>query len=254
MNYPNVIEERVKIGDISAIVFRPTGRQEKLPGVVFYHGWSSNKDSQRFRSYILSSLGYVVLLPDSIYHGERGLIDYSKKENGPMFWEVVLNNLKEWSNIKDFLISKYKIDKDRIAVSGHSMGGFTSAGIFAQDKGIKALIVHNGSCNWRGSNDIFIKTLGFSENDNFSELEVNIHGNDPMGKTESLVDRAILILHGDNDQVVSIEPQIEFYNKLIELNNNNDSLKMITYSGLNHYLTTGMLEEMTYWLEKHLKE
>ena len=252
MQYPNVIEEKVKIGDVNALILKPEKAEGLLPAVVFYHGWSSNKESQRFRAYIIASFGYLVLLPDSIHHGERGGIDYSKKENGPKFWEVVLSNLKEWKQIKEFLIRDCEIDKDRIAVSGHSMGGFTSAGIFSRDKDIRTLIVHNGSCNWRSSNEIFKTKLGFSDMEGFQELENRFSEYDPMGSIESLKDRPILILHGESDQVVDIEPQLVFYNELQELNLDKDKLRIITYSNLNHYLTTGMLEEMILWLEKYL--
>lgn len=252
MKYPNVIEEKVLIGDISALVFKPEKTVDNPPGVVFYHGWSSNKDVQRFRAYIISSCGYVVILPDSIYHGERGSIDYSKKENGPTFWKVVLSNLREWSQIKEYLINEYKVDRNRIAVSGHSMGGFTSAGIFAADTEISSLIVHNGSCNWGESNDIFKRELGFSDVEEFEELEEIVLENDPMTRLKYLKDRPILLLHGDSDSVVDIKPQLNFYNSLMELYGEKDRLKMITYKNLNHYLTTGMLEEMILWLKKHL--
>ena len=66
-----IIEEKVKLKEIPAIIFRPRDAKEPIPTVVFYHGWSSNKETQRMRGFILASVGYQVVIPDAIYHGER---------------------------------------------------------------------------------------------------------------------------------------------------------------------------------------
>lgn len=47
---------------------------EKAKGVVlFYHGWSSQKEFQAVRGRsILASYGYDVVDPDAVNHGHRG--------------------------------------------------------------------------------------------------------------------------------------------------------------------------------------
>lgn len=46
---------------------------EKAKGVVlFYHGWSSQKEFQAVRGRILASYGYDVIIPDAVNHGHRG--------------------------------------------------------------------------------------------------------------------------------------------------------------------------------------
>ena len=43
---------------------------EKAKGVVlFYHGWSSQKEFQAVRGRILASYGYDVIIPDAVNHG-----------------------------------------------------------------------------------------------------------------------------------------------------------------------------------------
>lgn len=66
-----ILEERINIGEIPAILFRPRDKQENIPTIIFYHGWSSSKESQRIRGFILASVGFQVILPDAIYHGDR---------------------------------------------------------------------------------------------------------------------------------------------------------------------------------------
>lgn len=252
MNYPNVIVQRIDIEGIPSILMRPKNRQEKHPTVIFYHGWTSNKDSQSFRGFILASLGYQVLLPDAIYHGERGRIDYGAKENAGVFWEVVLKNLEESDYLIDGLVRYYDADERRIALAGHSMGGFTSIGIFAKNKQPRTLIVLNGSGNWQKSNDIFIEILGIERTERFNELQIRVIELDPFKKLDDLKDRPILILHGEDDSVVDIGPQREFYEALKKRFKRQDLIMMSTYKQLNHYVTTNMMEEMGSWLEKYL--
>jgi len=66
-----IVEEKVRIQEIPAIIFRPREVKERIPTVIFYHGWSSNKELQRIRGFILASAGYQAVIPDAVYHGER---------------------------------------------------------------------------------------------------------------------------------------------------------------------------------------
>lgn len=252
MNYPNIAVQKIQIDGIPSILMRPKEIKERYPTVIFYHGWSSSKDSQSFRGFILASLGYQVLLPDAIYHGERGRIDYGAKENAGVFWEVVLKNLEESDYLIDDLVRYYDADESRIALSGHSMGGFTSIGIFAKNKLPKTLVVLNGSGSWQKSNDIFIERLGIERTERFVELEKKVIELDPFENLDELKDRPILILHGEDDTVVEVGPQREFYEALKSRFDRQDLIMMSTYKQLNHYVTTNMMEEMGSWLEKYL--
>ncbi len=66
-----ILEEQISIGKIPAILFRPRESRELIPTIIFYHGWSSDKETQRIRGFILSSVGYQVVIPDAINHGEK---------------------------------------------------------------------------------------------------------------------------------------------------------------------------------------
>lgn len=214
MEFNNIVERKEYIGDIPVIIMRPIENKEVYPTVVFYHGWTSRKEYQRFRAYILASLGYQVVIPDAINHGERDQIDYYAKKNAGRFWEVVLQNLAEFKDLSEGLIKDYNADKNRIAVTGHSMGGFTSAGLFAENKDIKTAVVVNGSFDWIESNEIFKRSLGINEAAYFKELEKRVMDKTPADKTGSLLERPLLILHGEADQVVDITPQKSFMRKL----------------------------------------
>lgn len=244
-----IIEEKVKIGEIPAIIFRPRETKGLIPTVIFYHGWSSNKDLQRLRGFILASVGYQVLIPDAVYHGERNaLADYSDEAAIEYFWDVIFTNMEEFATLKAYMVSTYQADPKRIALMGNSMGGFTAGGIFTHNKDIKALIVLNGSCGWeKFSGDI---EVAMTEKLELTREKVKYL--DPMNNLDLLRDRPVFLLHGDADTVVPIVSQRIFYDALTSLNKDQGKLTFIEYPRLNHFVTTNMMEEAINWLGKNL--
>ena len=210
-----ILEEQISIGKIPAILFRPRESRELIPTIIFYHGWSSDKETQRIRGFILSSVGYQVVIPDAINHGERNpLYNYDIQDATKYFWNTIFTNIEESSILIDELVSKFNADPNRIGVIGNSMGGFTAAGVFTHNPSIKALVVFNGSCSWENSNKIFKESFEIDAVKKQKETEEKIAKMDPMNNLERLIDRPILLLHGDNDSVVSIESQRIFYEKM----------------------------------------
>lgn len=246
-------EEKNKIKDIPIIRFYPKATLGLYPTIILYHGWSSSKESQRMRGFILSSLGYQVIIPDAINHGERGTVDYTNPEVAmEYFWPTILKNLGEAKDILDYAIDNYSANPNRLGVIGNSMGGFTSAGIFAHNPNIKAAVIFNGSCNWEHSNLIFKEVLEIEDDSSLEEMEVEINSMDPINNLDAIVNRPVLMLHGDADTLVNIESQRLFYNKVKPLYNDSNKIKLIEYNNLNHFVTTNMMEEAAIWFGKYL--
>lgn len=249
----NIIEEKIHIGSIPAIIFRPKENKGLYPTIILYHGWGSSKESQRIRGFILSTVGYQIIIPDAINHGERNPVDHQIIENyRKYFWDTIFQNVDESTKIIEELISNYNADPNRIGVIGNSMGGFTAAGVFTHNPKLKALVVFNGSCGWEISNNIFKETLGITMIKELEEVEERVSKVDPMNNLQLLIDRPILILHGDSDSSVSIEGQRLFYNKTKPLYQDKDKIKLVEYPNLNHFVTTNMMEESISWFHKYL--
>ncbi len=248
----NIQVEKIKIQDIPSILLRPKNISGKLSTVILYHGWSSNKENQKFRGSILANLGYQVIIPDSIHHGERNFleIDHNNKNSiAKYFWETILKNMDEADSIIDDIIEKYKGNPNKIGVLGHSMGGFTSAGIFTHNKRIKTAIPLNGSFNWARCNEIFAESL---ESDFILKEGKKVENLDPMKNFDKLIDRPILMLNGEADKLIPVEPQKIFYKELRKLYTNKANIKIIRYPHLGHFVTTNMMEDVLDWLNIHL--
>lgn len=253
MDLKNVRERNIVIDHIPALVLTPINDSDLHPTIVFYHGWGSSVEKQKFRGFILASLGYQVVIPCSIHHGDRKPVDHKSAENaGRYFWEVIFNNIEEFKKVFEYTVSSQSADLDRIGVCGNSMGGFTSAGIFSYYPDVKAAVIFNGSCNWGYSNKCFLDVLKFNADDFPKEIQNRIDKYNPMNNIESIKNRPILMLHGDSDTMVDVGAQREFFSESFNLFEDSDKLCYIEYPKLNHFVTTNMMEEAGKWFYKYL--
>ena len=98
------------------------------PGIVMTHGAFNNKEMQESFAIEMARRGYVVLIVDSANHGdnEEAGDDWSMSGN------FLLNAAKYLYNLTDSN-GRQLVDRDKIAVSGHSMGGGYTNGALKLD-------------------------------------------------------------------------------------------------------------------------
>ena len=51
--FSNIIEEKIYIKNIPVIILTPKNEDNDIATIVLYHGWSSSKETQRMRGFIL---------------------------------------------------------------------------------------------------------------------------------------------------------------------------------------------------------
>lgn len=248
----HLIEERGYIDDISLIRMNLKYNKGKVPTIIMYHGWSSDKESQRLRAFILANLGYQVLIPDAINHGDRDRLEnYDAEDAAKYFWPTVLNNIEEAKKLIDYCILHCNSDPERIGVIGHSMGGFSAAGVFTYNEFIKTAVILNGSFNWRHFNQIVKKGMSIDDN-RFDKEEERLDSIDPMNNLGLIINRPVLLLHGSDDRVVSIESQRAFYREIKPLYSDKSKIQLIEYNDLGHFVSTKMMSDTAIWFRKNL--
>lgn len=252
-------ETKTYIEDIPIIRLKPNINIQKFPTIIFYHGWSSSKELQRMRGYILCNLGFQVIIPDSINHGERNPIDHMNPNNmKDFFWPTVLQSIEESKKLIKYSIENFNTDSDNIGVTGHSMGGFISSGIFTHEKEVKSAVILNGSCNWNYCNDLLLRNLvNTSESPDFSQEEIkNIKQNlshlDPINNLDKIKDRPLLMINGGSDNIVPMESQKLFYEDARKSYSDKSIIDLIVYNKLGHFVTTNMMEDTSIWFKKFL--
>lgn len=97
---------------------RKASADNKLPLIVVSHGSYNNLDMQDLNMIELSRRGYVVISSDAYNHGSSSITpaDISGLFPGKNMYQLI-----------DYACESFTfIDKDKIAISGHSMGGLIS--------------------------------------------------------------------------------------------------------------------------------
>jgi dipeptidyl aminopeptidase/acylaminoacyl peptidase len=243
---------RIELSGIPCVYAEPGYMEGKLPTVIYYHGWSSFKEKGTFLASILACRGCRVILPDSLYHGERGSLDYYK--GGVLeehFWEVILKTLQESGRLIEDIRNLPGVDPSRIAVTGHSMGGFIASGVFAEDESIRCLVTINGSCAWEKAETIFREEGGIALASEEQFRQIREH--DPIGQKGRLYPRPMLLLHGSSDTQIPLKIQEHFYSEISGIYRDNpERVKLYVVPGLDHKKTIEMIEEMAAWIDKYI--
>lgn len=115
------IETTVEGEVVSGILFKPKNAtpENKVPGIVLTHGYLNNREMQLPFAIELARRGFVVMTIDRQGHGnyEMSDTDYTKG---------LYESTKYMYNL-DY------VDKTKIGISGHSMGGATTATVLMKD-------------------------------------------------------------------------------------------------------------------------
>lgn len=236
--------EKVEVNGRYLYVLRPEILKSPYKTVIFYHGWSSNAKNQIFRASILAQYGYQVVLPEALNHGERGNLDYMNfdivKEK---FLPTLMSNLKESSEVIDYVKNNLDIDTNHLYISGHSMGAITAGAVFSMNEDIKAAVVFNGTLNWKWLVYIIENLNDKKLSDEMKIIRESILKMNPMENIEKIKDRPIAMLNGQLDNVVSADSQEEFYNKALKIYEKKENIFFKKYENTYHQLTTQMLED-----------
>lgn len=248
----NVSLYKIQVGDVPALVVRPDDESEKYPTIIWYHGWESDKDSQVFRANILASYGYQVILPDGKHHGERGVLDYEDDHILRKYLlETVLESIDEFSCLYNYIIKNNEVDKDRIALAGHSMGAITAGGIFAHYDEIKTAALFNGTLNWQWlvDNITDYDEQKYEENKKIYKMILELS---PMGHIERVANRPLIMLNGEGDTNISPVSQKIFYNFACEKYDDKELIVYNEYPDTNHVITTNMMEDAIKFIKNNL--
>ncbi|GBG95088.1 hypothetical protein LFYK43_15470 [Ligilactobacillus salitolerans] len=116
---------------------------EKLPLVLFYHGWTNRKESFLMQGYELAKLGMRVVLPEALYHGVRA--DGPVEDHAVSFWQITINSVQEFPKIVDHYRKQDLLLNEQVGVGGFSMGGITTCMLMAQYPEINAGVVVSGT-------------------------------------------------------------------------------------------------------------
>lgn len=164
----NAAETAVKGKVVSGILFVPkdASASNPLPAVVLTHGYLNNREMQLQNAIELARRGFIVLAVDREGHGNY---NNSGSQNAMMATNGLYDSAK-------YLYNLDIVDKSKIGISGHSMGGYTTAATLAQDKKvgiISAGLMQAWSSFMGAGNDVSVGFLKAKDDEFFFTTKEN---------------------------------------------------------------------------------
>lgn len=199
-----------KIGNIPILeVVDQEKIYEKLPLIIYYHGWQTQKELVLTQGRKLAKQGFRVVLPDAANHGER------KTEVSAIpsltFWQSIHTNLFEFSFIVDFF--RHMDLVDWIGVGGVSMGGMTTCGLLVHHPEISVAACVMGSPDYLEYRAALKKNIiqrGYSLPIDYDLLTGWIEDYDLNSLYSKVSKRPLLFWHGTEDEKISYEQVANF--------------------------------------------
>ncbi|MEH7343589.1 alpha/beta fold hydrolase [Bacillus sp. JJ1532] len=232
--------------------------EEKLPSIIFIHGFTSRKEFNLHYAYLLAEKGFRVILPEALYHGERST-GLSGNELNLHFWEIIIRTIEELEIVKSSFEDEQLIDPSRVGVVGTSMGGIVTLGALTQYPWIKVaaslmgmpyyekFALHQIDELQRYGVDIPLT------NDEMAHLMNKIRELDLSKQTDKLGNRPLLFWHGKQDSVVPYSPAFHFYETIKPLYDKQpENLSFISDEKAGHKVSTTGVMETVKWFETYL--
>ncbi|WP_297076635.1 alpha/beta fold hydrolase [uncultured Enterococcus sp.] len=243
------VVRRRKIGNIPVLeVVKEQDIYNALPMIVYYHGWQTAKELVLTQGRKLAAVGFRVILPDAMNHGER------KTERSKIpsltFWQSIHTNLFEFDTIIAYF-DKLNLTTGVYGVGGVSMGGMTTTALLTQHPEIQAAACVMGTPNLNRYKERIKKNAvkyGLALPKDYDALLSWTDHYDLAQKPETLAKRPIVFWHGTEDEKIPFEDVEDF----IELNAQSN----ITFwqEQERHLVKTKTMDEITDFFVKHLLE
>jgi predicted dienelactone hydrolase len=129
-------EYRLEIFSITVAQIASPARRDApaLPGpwpaIMFSHGFGGIRFQSYFLTEHLASHGYVVLAPD---HPGNTLADVGQLGNEAAQAQSAIDRPLDMISLLDHLPAAFSIDPQRVGITGHSFGGWTSLEVARRD-------------------------------------------------------------------------------------------------------------------------
>jgi uncharacterized protein len=255
-----VIVQNEIINEIPVLHVVQQDRQlTKLPSVIFIHGFTSAKEHNLHYAYLLAENGFRVLLPDTIYHGEREQ-NGSEVKLTARFWEIVIQTLGEIDILKNHYVHAGLVDENRIGLAGTSMGGIVTLGALKQYSWIKSAVSLMGMPAYEQFSywqlDQMKKhgiSIPFTEDQIADQLMI-LRDYDLSQQPEALMNRPLLFWHAKNDPMVPYSLTYQFYQAIQSdyEKKNPENLCFISDERAGHKVTREGLKATVDWFKKYL--
>ncbi len=154
--------------------------------------------------------------------------------------------------IDELASGQYPVDVERLALIGHSLGGWAAIVCAARDPRVKAAVTIGGISNmrtWYLSPDQALEYARYLNGTSATELQLEIRAlgatRNPVDVIDDIRSMPILIVHGNPDDVVSIDQALALHQA------SNGSADLVVIDGADHTFSRHrrqLVETVVGWL------
>ncbi|MGR3742416.1 alpha/beta fold hydrolase [Companilactobacillus sp. DQM5] len=227
-------------------------RKEKIPIVVFYHGWKSSKELVLTQARKLAQKKIRVILPDAQNHGKRKQPISSIPSF--TFWNSIQSNIAEFGILINFYEKIKLLNRNHLGVGGYSMGAITTCALLTHHSEITVASSIMGSPSpYKYFQRVKKKAqeYGVYMPKDIDGLLGWIKKYDLSLHPEKIDNRPFFIWHGTKDErILFLEPK-EFFSK-IKNENYAKKTKFLIGDNQGHLVTTDLMDEIAEFFEKNI--
>ena len=216
--FDSVNEERVPA------LFSVPKKKEKVPCIVFLHGYGGSKEDILSAAELIAAEGYAVIAIDAEFHGERK--EEGKELYSPNLSESrngIIQTIIDLRRAVDYLETRPEIDKEKIGYVGGSMGGILGAIFIGVEPRIKAaaLLVAGGNMSLmirksKHHTMPAIRRYLETERISYEEIQRFLDPVDPINFIDKFSPRPVVFHLGKYDEIVPAEAGEQLYEKAKE--------------------------------------
>lgn len=225
--------------------------KQALPTVIYYHGYNGEKISSLTLAYMMAEKGMRVVLPDSLYHGERSQ-ELSATEKDLAFWDTVTQNINEMPKIVNALIERNQTVKERLGIGGTSMGAITTYGALAKYDWIKVGASLMGTAYMTNYASSLIQYYNKQHDEKITEKKAaevyqELLPYDLSKQIQKLNNRPLLIWHGEKDNVVPYRDSSKLHQAVQAQTSFAENIKFVGEQGRAHHISRLAMRETADW-------
>lgn len=230
---------------------------KKYPGILDIHGGPKTAYGQVFyhEMQVWANLGYFVF-----FTNPRGS-DGRDNEFMDIFGKYGTVDFSDLMAFTDAVLAAYPaLDRERLGVTGGSYGGFMTNWVIGHTDRFKCAATQRSISNWLsfyGVSDIGYFFVEDQQHGNPWDNLEQLWAQSPLKYARNIV-TPTLFIHSDEDYRCPLEQGLQLYTAMVD---RGIEARFVMFRGENHELSRGgkprhrvkRLEEITGWMESHLK-
>ncbi len=242
---------------IPALIFYKDGT--KKPLVICQHGFTGNKESMLTTCLMLADAGFVAVSMDAEKHGERRDPEILRtlSQDPTQFFGILTTTVDDVGKVIDYAGENLGVDLERVGMMGVSMGAIITLLAATAEERLKAIVSVIGGANFQVlAKKSSLYKIGFKTKlvAKFARFAGDLIGKyDPVNKAHLFRSMPVLLLNGENDDIIPLECASSLYEALKpNYQSTPDRLRMKVYEGVGHEYKSEMEKEAVEWLKRNL--